>query len=97
MHYVNWKKLLILILVATSSLGVNGCQTGEVPELKNKPPLWGANSKYETLYRKTAKDQYSYVACKDQKFDEYICITKESYVIAEKEIIDIIGQCEKWK
>jgi hypothetical protein len=95
MHYVNWKKLLILILVATSSLGISSCETA--PEMKNKPKLWGASSQYETLYRKEGKENYLYVSCKDPQFDNYICITKDDYAASEKELIDIANQCEKWK
>ena len=96
MHYVNWKKLVTLILVATSSAGISSCQTGS-PELKDKPSLWGASSKHETLYRKAAKDKYEYVSCKDPKFDDYICVTKGQYIKSEKELIDMSYQCEKWK
>lgn len=93
---VNWRKLLILSLIAIVNVNLASCNP-DAPEMKNKPKLWGANSKYETLYRKNGKDEYLYVACKDPKFDEYICVLKSEYVEAEKELIEISNQCEKWK
>lgn len=95
MQCVNWKKLLILNLIATSSLGVASCDP-KAPKVE-RPNLYTTNHETQVIGRKIGKDKYDIISCAEPRFNEFLCINKDEYVKKEKELIDAAQQCKEWK
>lgn len=90
MQCANVKKLIILILIAAPSLGVNGCESAPKP----KTPLrkYAADARTQTVSRKGEGSMLT----SNPLFDQMECYWTKEAVDREIEVIEIAGKCEKW-
>lgn len=89
------KRFSILILIASSCLGISKCPNG-VPPFKWDPEVWGTDSRTESIVRMQGEELIQ-IKCSDPRFDTKICISKSDLRKAKEAYFEVVNQCEKWK
>lgn len=96
MRLASLKRLLILSLIASSTLGASKCTNGEAPEWTWAPPLFAGDHGTQLVVRGSGSKQER-IPTSDPRFSKMMCTWASEFPKARQAYFDVINQCEKWK